>query len=1016
MQPEWLPGEAISARLGAVWIPACDVTQFLVDTLGASPEATSVEHAPIIGTWTVTNYGGRSSVAATVEWGTDHADAYALVADALNLTPTVVYRTDSDGKRIKLEAETLAANDKRTALEAAFAEWVWSDPERAGRLEQVYNDRFNSTVLARWDGSHLQHLPGLSGAFVPHRHQLNAVWRHLADDRNVLLGHKVGAGKTATMVIAGQEMRRTGQITKPLYVVPNHMLDQFAAEFRQLYPMAEVLVATKRDLEASSRRRFVARCATGEWHAVVMTHATFGRIPVAVDTERAFLEAQQERFLAAADAARDAGRQAHHRQGHRTCRGPVEHPPVGAARRTDRRQQRHLRAARRRLPVRRRSPRLQGAAVRVVAADRHRPVETGHRHGHEGRLAAHRLRAQGGHVRHRHPGDELAGRDVGDATLLGPRPARRRRPRRVRLVGRHVRPAGDPHGARPRRRPVPAAHPHRRVRQRPRAAHRVPHLLRPPRRRRPPVAARPRPRRRPRRNRRRPLHPAAGRANRRARRPCRRRPLPAVAAEVDNMLKVCNDGRLASLDLRLVDRDQDPDVGKVTSCAARVAELWDRYRDTAYLDAAGQPSPTRAPSRSCSATRAPRRLGFNVYDELRDRLAAAGLDPARVRFIHEANTDQAKERLFNACRSGEVDVLIGSTEKMGVGTNIQARLVALHHLDAPWRPADIEQREGRILRHGNQNRVVHVVRYVTEGSFDPYMWQTLERKARFIAQVMSPADPHEAARSIEDLDTEVVLVLRRDQSGRHRQPADPRTSRSRRRARPPLAARRQPHQGAARAARPAGVASTTTTTASPPSSTDCPDVDTARRRHPRRRLRYPPPTAPHTTTGPTPARGCATPSPGVPARPTWRPVGPSAASTGNGSDTPPRLPVRHRPSSPGRRRPPTPSPGRPASSTRRRRTRDPTRLERHLEQIGDRLAAAAGRETSVDQLGRGGRTLGQPFAHAGSAGRAHRPPSTQLEDVAGGHRQRKPASPPPTAAGPRPGPQLACDHAPPPFL
>ena len=231
----------------------------------------------------------------------------------------------------------------------------------------------------------------------------------------------------------------------------------------------------------------------------------------------------------------------------------------------------------------------------------------------------------------------------------------------------------------------------------------------------------------------------------------------AVAADVDNMLKVCNDGRLASLDLRLVDRDQDPDAGKVTSCASRVAELWRRYRDTAYLDTAGQPSPTLGGLQVVFCDKGTPSSSFNVYDELRDQLTVAGLDPSRVRYIHEANTDQAKERLFNACRSGDVDVLIGSTEKMGVGTNIQARLVALHHLDAPWRPADIEQREGRILRHGNQNRIVHVVRYVTEGSFDPYMWQTLERKARFIAQVMSPAEPHEAARSIEDLDTEVVL-------------------------------------------------------------------------------------------------------------------------------------------------------------------------------------------------------------------------------------------------------------------
>ena len=255
MLPEWLPAEAISARLGAVWIPASDVHQFLVDVLGAD-DRVRVEHVPIVGRWvlTVPSYVA-SSVAATEQWGTRDASAYDLVQDALNLTPTVVYRTTPDGARVKLEAETLAANDKRTVLCEEFATWVWSDPDRAARLEQVYNDRFNSTVLPTWDGSHLDHLPGLSAAFEPHRHQRDAVWRIMGSPGNVLLGHRVGAGKTAAMVIAGQQLRRSGQITKPLYVVPNHMLDQFAAELAQLYPMANVLVATSDDLSEQGRRR-----------------------------------------------------------------------------------------------------------------------------------------------------------------------------------------------------------------------------------------------------------------------------------------------------------------------------------------------------------------------------------------------------------------------------------------------------------------------------------------------------------------------------------------------------------------------------------------------------------------------------------------------------------------------------------------------------------------------------------------------------------------------------------------
>lgn len=757
--PEWLPGEAISARLGAVWIPPGDVKQFLVDTLGAHPDTTTVEHASIVGTWTVTSHGGRASVAATVEWGTDHADAYGLVADALNLTPTVVYATTSDGTRVKLEAETLAANDKRTALEAAFAEWVWTDPERAGRLEQVYNDRFNSTVLAAWDGAHLEHLPGLSGGFAAHRHQLNAVWRHLAGRSNVLLGHRVGAGKTATMVIAGQELRRTGQISKPLYVVPNHMLDQFAAEFRQLYPMADVLVATKADLDAASRRAFVAGCATGDWDAVVMTHSTFGRIPVSADTERAFIEAQQERFVEAANQARANGSKT----------STVKAIERAAARWSNRLAElRDTTAdannvtfeqlgvdylfvdeahAFKGLPFVSSLP--IGASQSKRATDMVLKIDWLHSvYGLKvatfatgtpvtnslaemwvmSRFLAHDLLRD----------SEMEAFDSWAGTFARP-------VTRLELA---------PEGGRFR------------LNTRIAAFDNVPELL---------VAFRtfcdvldaadlpslkvP--------------DLAGGRAEtvvvpataelsdlivelgERADRVRNRQ----VTAQEDNMLKVCNDGRLASLDLRLVDRDQDPDAGKVTSCARRVVELWRDHRGTGYLDSAGQPSPQPGGLQVVFCDKGtPSTTRFNVYDELRDQLTAAGMDPARIRYIHDANSDQAKEALFRACRSGEVDVIIGSTEKMGVGTNIQARLVALHHLDAPWRPADIEQREGRILRHGNQNPTVHVVRYVTEGSFDPYMWQTLERKARFIAQVMSPSSPHDAARSIEDLDTEVVLT------------------------------------------------------------------------------------------------------------------------------------------------------------------------------------------------------------------------------------------------------------------
>ena len=329
----------------------------------------------------------------------------------------------------------------------------------------------------------------------------------------------------------------------------------------------------------------------------------------------------------------------------------------------------------------------------------------------------------------------------------------------LRLVGRDVRPARHPHGAGPRRRPLPAAHPHRRVRQRPRAAHPVPGLRRPARRRRHPC----------------PAGPGAGR---RPGRHCRSSSATAELTDViasfaeraerirsrlvtpdeDNMLVVCNDGRLASLDLRLIGQPQPAGTGKLPAVADRVAELWVEHRHRRYRDPSGQPSPIPGALQVVFCDKGtPGGDRFNAYDELRRLLAERGLEPGRIRFIHDAGTDQAKARLFAACRHGDVDVLIGSTEKMGTGVNVQHRLVALHHVDVPWRPADIEQREGRILRQGNQNPAVHIVRYVTTGSFDPYMWGTVERKARFIAQITAPLDAADTVRSVEDLDSEVVL-------------------------------------------------------------------------------------------------------------------------------------------------------------------------------------------------------------------------------------------------------------------
>jgi N12 class adenine-specific DNA methylase len=306
--PADLTPAEIDARLGAPWVPVEHVTAFARELL--DDDRVAVRHTALTATWKVEpSLTGRWSVAATSQWGTRSADACALLDDALNLRPTIVWNELEGGRRVRNESETIAAQEKRAAIEERFAAWLWEDPRRAAELARLYNERFNRLVLPSWDGSHLA-LPGLSAAFTPHQHQRDAVWRIVAgagtgSGGNVLLGHAVGAGKTATMIMAGMEMRRLGLVNKPLCVVPNHMLDQFARELAWLYPNARVLVAGKDDLARGARQEFAARCAAGVWDAVVMTHASFGRLPVSPATERRFLARERDQYAAALEKARE---------------------------------------------------------------------------------------------------------------------------------------------------------------------------------------------------------------------------------------------------------------------------------------------------------------------------------------------------------------------------------------------------------------------------------------------------------------------------------------------------------------------------------------------------------------------------------------------------------------------------------------------------------------------------------------------------------------------------------------
>jgi N12 class adenine-specific DNA methylase len=734
VQPCDLEPSEIDARLGTPWIPPADLKAFCADILEAD---VNVEYASANGDWALQLRGGRpDSVTLTSDWGTRRVNAVRLVEACANQRVVSVTDEGPDGQRIPNLPETLAAREKQELLNDRFGRWVWEDPARAGRLAAVYNDRFNSTVLPSYDGSHLT-LPGLTTTFRPHDHQRDAVWRILSSE-SVLLDHAVGAGKTATMVIAGHELKRLGMVNKPAYVVPNHMLEQFSREYLQLYPQANLLVASKDDVSPSQRKEFVARCATEDWDAVIMTQSSFERIPVSAETEQRFLDARMNDLRASIAAS------------HNTGSGLTVKQLEKALARLEERHARLLHDDRR----------DQGGVTWEAASIDYVVIDEAHMFknlafpshiqgiGGAGSKRAEDLAMKIDWLRETH-GNRVA--TFATATPIANSVAE------MYVMQRYLQPdvlraAGIEHfdgWAANFGRPVTAlelAPDGATYRMNTRFARfaNVPDLLRMFR-----VTAdvktaeqlglpvpdlvgdRPET----------VVVPSSDELSayvttlvERAEAIRNRN----VRPEEDNMLKVAGDGRRAALDLRLMGLNPDPSGGKVAVVADRVAAIYERTHDTVYTDPDGVPSP-RAGSLQlvfCDLGTPHTDGRWTVYDQLRAELVARGLPAETVRFVHEARNDAEKARLFAAARSGSVAVLIGSTEKMGVGTNVQTRAVALHHMDCPWRPADLEQRDGRIIRQGNQNPDVQILRYATEGSFDVFSWQTVERKATFIGQLM----------------------------------------------------------------------------------------------------------------------------------------------------------------------------------------------------------------------------------------------------------------------------------------
>jgi N12 class adenine-specific DNA methylase len=742
--PPDIAPEDIRPRLGAAWIDQRYIQQFLRDLL--DDEHLVAEHA-YGASWTVK--GNEYGVTATSTWGTPDFPGPRLAEALLEqraITVHDVFEVSRPGggtttRRVLNVAKTVAAQAKGDEIAARFTDWVWEDPQRATELARTYNHQFNSLALRSYDDVELS-LPGLALTFKPNPHQIAAVAR-MRSEPAVGLYHEVGAGKTAEMAMGVMELRRLGTVGKPAIVVPNHMLEQFTREFQQLYPRAKLLAASSADLTKDKRRAFVARIATGDWDAVIMTRGAFERIPMSPDAEAAYLNDQLSELRAAIERKRAAG-------------APRSF--------TLKRMENSLLNAEERL--KKKIDREHDPAVSfehsgidyVVVDEAHdyknlRTVSNIAGAAIDGSGRASDLEMKLHYLRSRHGSRVVT---LATATPIANSITE------AHVMQRYLRPdlleaAGvldfdtwaATFGRTTTEIELSVDGASFRLKSRFAKFHNVPELLRmwwvsgdvktaedlnlP----RPELVARPEDGKRLPQTVLVPPTPELEQYIQELGRRAEKVTSGGVDRKTDNMLLISSEGRAAALDMRLVGRPMPPGESKLDIAADRIAETWAQHRNDRFTDRSGaqHPVPGALQIIFCDLG-TPRSDRWNVYDELRDQLVARGLPREQVRFVHEARNDKEKGELFQSCVSGQVAVLIGSTGKMGVGTNVQDRAVALHHLDCPWRPADLAQRDGRALRRGNQYPEIGIYRYVTEGSFDGYSWQTVARKAAFIAQLM----------------------------------------------------------------------------------------------------------------------------------------------------------------------------------------------------------------------------------------------------------------------------------------
>ena len=772
-QPKDLDASEIEVRLGATWIDKEYIQQFMYETFDTPfymQRNVQVNYTPFTAEWQITGKSSisQNNVAAYTTYGTSRANAYKILEDSLNLRDVRIYDTveDADGRerRVLNAKETTLAAQKQQAIRDAFKDWIWKDPERRQTLVRQYNEEMNSTRPREYDGSHIV-FGGMNPSITLREHQLNAI-AHVMYGGNTLLAHEVGAGKTFEMVAAAMESKRLGLCQKSLFVVPNHLTEQWASEFLRLYPSANILVTTKKDFETHNRKKFCARIATGDYDAIIMGHSQFERIPISRE--------RQERLL--------------YEQIDEITEGIAEVQASGGERFTVK----QLERTRKSLEARLEKLQAEGRKDDVVTfeqlgVDR---LFVDEAHNYKNLFLYTKMRNVAGlstsdaqkssdmFAKCRYMDEITGNRGVifatgtpvsNSMTELYTMQRYLQYDRLQELSMTHfdcwtsrfgetvtaleLAPEGTGYRARTRfskffnlpelmnlfkevadiktadqlNLPTPEVEYHNIVAQ-------------PTEHQQEMVKA---------------LSERASEVHR-----------GSVDPSVDNMLKITSDGRKLGLDQRIVNQMLPDEPGtKVNQCVDNIMQIWrdgdaDKLTQLVFCDIS---TPQAAPSKKAAKQLDNPLLhgleeaipldepepAFTIYEDIRQKLIAQGMPAEQIAFIHEANTEVRKKELFSKVRTGQVRVLLGSTAKMGAGTNVQDRLVALHDLDCPWRPGDLAQRKGRIERQGNQNPLVHVYRYVTEGTFDAYLWQTVENKQKFISQIMTSKSP---VRSCDDVD------------------------------------------------------------------------------------------------------------------------------------------------------------------------------------------------------------------------------------------------------------------------